>query len=229
MLKFNLYFFSILLYYIFALLLIYKKYSTMNATTKFDLIREWAQERGIYDKGDVKTQFCKLGEEFGELGHGIIKQHDIEIKDAIGDMVVVLTNLAHLAGFKIEDCIDHAYDEIKVRTGQMINGSFVKDKPVQTEVIPESAFNSGHIIGEPTGRYFKRISVGGESNEVWGRDFKVGNQYKEILGKDINPEVNTVYLEDGLGYRFYVDADSFEFVPADKVIVKERDTYNHDA
>jgi hypothetical protein len=30
---------------------------------KFDLIRQWAKERGIYDKGDVKTQLIKLYEE----------------------------------------------------------------------------------------------------------------------------------------------------------------------
>ena len=46
----------------------------------------------------------------------------------IGDMVVVLTNLASLRGFKIEDCIKHAYNEIVDRTGKMINGTFVKDK-----------------------------------------------------------------------------------------------------
>ncbi len=200
----------------------------MNATTKFDLIREWAQERGIYDKGDVKTQFCKLGEEFGELGHGIIKQQDIEIKDAIGDMVVVLTNLAHLAGFKIEDCIDHAYDEIKVRTGKMINGSFVKDKPIQDEVIPESAFKSDYIIGEPTGRIFWCISEI-ESKTIITGDYVVGEQYIEIFG-ELSSDIH-LWLENKGGYRYYVEAKHFEQVKLEdiQVVVRERDTYNHDA
>ena len=47
---------------------------------------------------------------------------------AIGDMVVVLTNLSHLQGFEIEDCIDSAYNVIAARTGKMINGTFVKDE-----------------------------------------------------------------------------------------------------
>ena len=43
-------------------------------------------------------------------------------------MVIVLTNLASLKDFKIEDCIDYAYNEIQNRTGKMINGTFVKDE-----------------------------------------------------------------------------------------------------
>ena len=50
-----------------------------------------------------------------------------QIIDGIGDCVVVLTNLAHLAGTSIEECIDAAYNEIKDRTGKMSNGTFKKD------------------------------------------------------------------------------------------------------
>ena len=93
----------------------------------FDNIREWAKTRGLYDKGDVKTQYVKLGEEFGELGKAIINKDSYEIEDAIGDIVVVLTNLAHLHGTDIEHCIISAYNEIKDRKGKMDNGSFVKE------------------------------------------------------------------------------------------------------
>ena len=93
----------------------------------FSLIREWAQERGLYDKGDSKTQFAKLIEEAGELAQSLLKSDKVETKDAIGDMVVVLTNLAHLEGFAIEECIEAAYGEISKRTGKMVNGTFVKD------------------------------------------------------------------------------------------------------
>ena len=93
----------------------------------FNQIRQWAQERGIYDKGDVKTQYVKLQEESGELAKAILNEDEDEIKDAIGDMVVVLTNLAHLADMSIEDCLQSAYDVIKNRTGKMENGTFKKD------------------------------------------------------------------------------------------------------
>ncbi len=93
---------------------------------RFDLIRQWAQERGIYDKGNSHTQYVKLMEEAGELAQGLLKKDAYEIKDAIGDMVVVLTNLAALEGMQIENCIDSAYNEIKSRKGKMTNGTFVK-------------------------------------------------------------------------------------------------------
>ena len=94
---------------------------------RFDLIRTWADQRGLYDKGDTKTQYLKLMEEAGELGRAILKNDEPEFIDAIGDMVVVLTNLARLGGVSIETCIDSAYDVISKRTGKMVNGTFVKD------------------------------------------------------------------------------------------------------
>jgi len=94
---------------------------------KFELIREWARKRGIYTNGDVKTQYVKLQEETGELAQAILKNDQAGIVDAIGDAVVVLTNLATLAGYNIEHCIDSAYGEISNRTGSMVNGTFVKD------------------------------------------------------------------------------------------------------
>ena len=94
---------------------------------RFDLIRQWAQERGIYDKGNSHTQYVKLMEEAGELAAALLTKDAYEIKDAIGDIVVVLTNLAALEGMQIENCIDSAYNEIAQRKGKMINGTFVKE------------------------------------------------------------------------------------------------------
>lgn len=92
----------------------------------YDLIRLWAAEKGIYTKGDSKTQYIKLLEETGELAKALLNNDKPEIIDAIGDIVVVLTNLAKLEDLKIEDCVQSAYDVIKNRKGKMINGTFVK-------------------------------------------------------------------------------------------------------
>lgn len=97
----------------------------------WDNIRSWAKNRGLYEKGNVNTQYVKLMEESGELAKAILKEDEPEIIDAIGDIVVVLTNLAHLKGYKIEDCIASAYEVIKNRTGKMSNGTFVKDYSCQ--------------------------------------------------------------------------------------------------
>ena len=95
--------------------------------SQFDLIREWADERGLYEKGDPKTQALKLVEEVGEISRAIIKDDFDEVIDGIGDSVVVLTNLAELMGVSIEECIASAYSVISKRTGKMVNGTFVKD------------------------------------------------------------------------------------------------------
>jgi NTP pyrophosphatase (non-canonical NTP hydrolase) len=102
--------------------------SKSKTSERFDLIRDWAATRGLYDKGDPNTQYVKLQEECGELAKAMLQDDKPEIVDAIGDIVVVLTNLAHLQGYDIEHCIDEAYKVIAARTGKMINGTFVKDK-----------------------------------------------------------------------------------------------------
>ena len=101
-----------------------KKCETMCRVNK---IRLWAEDRGLYHKGDPKTQTLKLMEEAGEICRAVLKKDEEQIIDGIGDCVVVLTNLAHLAGTSIEECIDAAYEEIKDRTGKMSNGTFKKD------------------------------------------------------------------------------------------------------
>jgi len=100
---------------------------TCSEVSMFELIRMWADERGLYDKGDPKTQALKLVEEVGETCRAILKGNDMEAIDGIGDCVVVLTNLAELLGESIEGCIEQAYFEIKDRTGKMENGTFKKD------------------------------------------------------------------------------------------------------
>ena len=104
------------------------KHNNMKLTNEFETIRQWAEEKGIYEKGDPKTQFLKLTEELGELSMSILKNDELEFKDAIGDCVVVLTNLAKLKGYTIEECINGSYQVIAKRTGKMVNGTFVKDK-----------------------------------------------------------------------------------------------------
>ena len=117
------------------------KKTTMKLKNEFEPIRNWASERGIYEKGDAKTQCIKLFEEAGELSKAILNNDKDEIIDAIGDIVVVLTNLTELLPLykdgeimgdiqkiTIEDCINSAYEVIAKRKGQMINGTFVKEK-----------------------------------------------------------------------------------------------------
>jgi len=104
-----------------------KKEKLYSHNDQFELIREWAKEKGIYDKGSSKTQYLKLMEEAGELADALLKEDKAEIQDAIGDMIVVLTSIAKFEDLKVEDCIQSAYNVIAKRTGKMVNGTFVKD------------------------------------------------------------------------------------------------------
>ena len=93
----------------------------------FEQIRQWASDRDIIVMGDTKTQYMKLQEEAGELAQALLKDDQAEFVDAIGDMVVVLTNLASMRGVHIETCINSAYSVIARRKGKMLNGTFVKN------------------------------------------------------------------------------------------------------
>ena len=105
----------------------------MKLKNEFESVREWAKNKGIYEKGDLKTQTLKLIEEAGELSKSVLNNDKEEIIDAIGDCVVVLTSIAKLAEqhFKeeitIESCINIAYYVIAKRKGKMENGTFIKD------------------------------------------------------------------------------------------------------
>jgi len=77
-----------------------------------------------YKKSDINVTVAD-----GVLSiEGTSSEDKEEFVDAIGDMVVVLTNMAHLGGTTIEECIDTAYKVISKRTGKMVNGTFVKDE-----------------------------------------------------------------------------------------------------
>lgn len=90
-------------------------------------IRNWAFDRNLIEGSDPKSQFVKLMEEAGELAAAIARQDEDGFQDAIGDMFVVLTILAAQKGFNIEECIAHAWSQIKDRKGRMVDGIFVKN------------------------------------------------------------------------------------------------------
>ena len=99
---------------------------TLDLTQLTARIQGWAVDRNLHTADHVK-QALKLGEEFGELCQGIVKGNEEQIKDSLGDMYVVMTILSMQLGLEIEDCVYHAYDEIKDRRGKMVDGIFIKE------------------------------------------------------------------------------------------------------
>jgi NTP pyrophosphatase (non-canonical NTP hydrolase) len=92
---------------------------------------QWGKDRNLYDPIQGTTVFkqqVKLLEEQSELLDALLGIDQTLVADAIGDMLVVLTHIAKLAGLDLQICYNQAYKEIKDRKGMMINGIFVKEK-----------------------------------------------------------------------------------------------------
>ena len=90
-----------------------------------DLIRGWHHARNLIDGATDKDQYMKLIQEAGELSDNICKGKDI--RDDIGDMMVVLINIAERNNLTVGQCLQTAWDDIKDRKGTMVDGVFVKE------------------------------------------------------------------------------------------------------
>ncbi len=88
-------------------------------------IKQWHRDRNLIDGATDKDQLAKLIQEMGELSDNICKGRDVA--DDIGDMIVVLINIAERNNLSLTECVDHAYNDIKDRKGKMIDGIFVKE------------------------------------------------------------------------------------------------------
>lgn len=91
-------------------------------------VLEWAEPKGLLKSENVSKQLLKLVEEVGELSGAYLKNKPEEIKDAIGDIQVVLIILSAQLGLNYEECLESAYNVIKNRTGKTVNGTFIKNE-----------------------------------------------------------------------------------------------------
>lgn len=98
----------------------------MNLIELNEKVIEWAKEKGL-DKAESSKQFLKVTEEVGEVAAALARNDKHALTDGIGDVVVTLIILAEQNNLKLDKCLEMAYNEIKGRTGKMINGVFVKE------------------------------------------------------------------------------------------------------
>jgi phosphoribosyl-ATP pyrophosphohydrolase len=97
------------------------------AITEMEVIR-WGEARGIIQNGKPLGQMVKLFEESTELLDAINKGNHFEVKDAVGDIMVVLTMLCGILDIDLTTCYEGAYQEIKDRKGYLTKeGVFVKN------------------------------------------------------------------------------------------------------
>lgn len=97
------------------------------ADVEMNVVR-WGEARGIIQNGNALTQAdSKLREELDELVHAIKECNEPEIKDAVGDCMVVLTMICAILDIDMVECYKGAYNEIKDRKGFLRpDGIFVK-------------------------------------------------------------------------------------------------------
>tara|TARA_R100000008_G_scaffold84430_2_gene71805 strand:+ start:17644 stop:18042 length:399 start_codon:yes stop_codon:yes gene_type:complete len=88
-------------------------------------ITNWHHERNLIDGSSDKDQVLKLMQELGELSDSVCKEKDI--KDDIGDMLVVMINICVRNDLSLYECLRTAYEDIKDRKGRMVDGIFVKE------------------------------------------------------------------------------------------------------
>lgn len=96
----------------------------INYTEK---IIDWSIDRNLHNQDPVK-QIAKFLEEGGELASALVKNKPNLVKDSIGDIYVVLVVLCTQLNIDINECIELAYNEIKDRTGKIVDGVYVKDE-----------------------------------------------------------------------------------------------------
>ncbi len=105
-----------------------QKLQTQRKDNVQESVINWAKERNLIKLGNAPKQLIKLSEEVGELGSAFLKNEYTEIKDAIGDIQIVLMILSEQLGIDYNQCLNDAYNVIKDRKGKTINGTFVKDE-----------------------------------------------------------------------------------------------------
>ena len=110
---------------------------------------EWHRERNLIEGSTSLAQHTKLVEEVKELETNILLSKPVA--DDIGDILVVLINIATRNNLGLYDCLQVAYEDIKDRKGKMVDGVFVKERPVSSS----------------DGEYLKGFGVGsGEAAEA---------------------------------------------------------------
>jgi NTP pyrophosphatase (non-canonical NTP hydrolase) len=116
----------------------------MNTDELIEAVKAWGNVKGITGpegKGTLLGQLEKTQEELTETRDAAaiwqyLRNHNKPVEaanmrphleDGFGDCMVTLILAAEMAGMDIRECLAAAYEEIKHRTGRMVNGQFVKN------------------------------------------------------------------------------------------------------
>jgi len=131
---------------------------------EFEDVRQWSDIRGIGKAGDPQVQMQRVFQEIVEIHDGICNNDQEEIKDAIGDSIVTLINLAKLYNFTAQEALESAFGVIKYRKGITTDrGDFLRYMKLSQEDKAICDAKQGHEGGE----YF----LAGAENTLRPEDF----------------------------------------------------------
>ena len=145
-----------------------------------DKVKGWHHDRNLIEGSTDKDQYLKLIQEAGELSDNICKGKDI--KDDIGDMLVVLINIAERNGLSLTECLLEAWHDIKDRKGRMVDGVFVKESDGYTvETVDLTNVRVvEYTVGENT-KTIDRRATGSLDGPGFDMDEKKEDIYKHTL------------------------------------------------
>ena len=105
--------------------MINQRWKNANVSGLLENIAQWHKDRNLVEGVNNSDQFLKLIEEVGELAGNLARGRDI--RDDVGDIIVVLVNICERENITISECLAKAWDDIKDRKGIVVNGVYVKE------------------------------------------------------------------------------------------------------
>ena len=102
-----------------------KETETPKILNEFEDVRQWGKIRGIQG-ADFQVQYQRCLQEILEIHKAYIEGDKKEIQKAIGDSIVTLINTAITCNYNAENCLEKAFNVIKLRKGLNKGGSFVR-------------------------------------------------------------------------------------------------------
>ncbi len=119
---------------------------------EFEAIRDWSSIRGIGGK-DAQVQFQRCMQELTEIHDAMCNNDFTEMKDAVGDTIVTLINLAKILGFNAEDGLEQAFNVIELRKGiRTERGDFVRYRKLDMQ----DRQWCDRLQGSPASEYFDK-------------------------------------------------------------------------
>ena len=106
-------------------------YMGMTFKELHQAVVDWHHKRNLIDGSTDQAQLAKLTEEVGELARALRNEKPLanyQTADAIGDILVVLINIAERNGLNLRICLHRAFNDIKERKGKLVDGIFVKEE-----------------------------------------------------------------------------------------------------